>query len=309
MEDTRYLVASLMSDEQKATFEENGEIDFSYTMPGTGRFRVNIFRQRKSHAAAIRVIRTTIPTIDELMLPPILKDIAMSTNGLFLVTGHTGSGKSTSLAAIMRHINEYKSCHMITIEDPIEYVHPHGKAIVNQREVNDDTKSFTSALRASLREDPDVILVGEMRDLETISTAVTAAETGHFVMSTLHTSGAIQTIDRILDVFPPHQQQQIRAQLSMVLTGILSQHLIPKADDSGRVAAVELLIATDAVRNIIREGKTFQLETVMQTNIKNNMLPMDYSLAKLVRAGKITRQKALTFSHDPGTLERYMNAY
>jgi twitching motility protein PilT len=198
---------------------------------------------------------------------------------------------------------------MLTIEDPIEYVHPHGAAIVNQREVNDDTKSFSNALRAALREDPDVILVGEMRDLETISTAVTAAETGHFVMSTLHTSGAIQTIDRILDVFPPHQQHQIRAQLSMVLSGILSQHLIPKADGSGRIAAVELLIATDAVRNIIREGKTFQLETVMQTNIKNNMLPMDYSLARLIRASKITRQNALTFSHDPGTLERYMNAY
>jgi len=309
MQDVGCLLLPMMNDVQKKNFMENGDVDFSYIIPGTSRFRVNVFKQRKSCAAAIRVIRSSIPSVDDMMLPNILKDIAMSKNGLFLVTGHTGSGKSTTLAAMMRHINENRNCHIITIEDPIEYIHQHGRAIINQREVNDDTWSFSNALRAALREDPDVILVGEMRDLETISTAVTAAETGHFVMSTLHTSGAIQTVDRILDVFPPHQQQQVRTQLSMALSGILSQHLIPRADGRGRIAAIELLISNDAVRNIIREGKTYQLETVMQTNIKNNMLPMDFSLAQLVRSGMVSRQTGLPFCKDPGIFERYLNVY
>ena len=309
VESAQDTIFSLMNEGQRAKLMEIGELDFSYAVPGIGRFRVNVFRQRKSLAAAIRVIRPTVPAIDELSMPAILKDFALSKNGLFLVTGHTGSGKSTTLAAMMRHINENKSCHMITIEDPIEYIHTHGKSIVNQREVNDDTLGFSNALRAALREDPDVILVGEMRDLETISTAVTASETGHFVMSTLHTSGAIQTIDRIIDVFPPHQQQQIRTQLAMVVTCILSQHLIPRANGDGRVAAIELLIANDAVRNIIREGKTYQLQTVLQTNIKNNMIPMDYSLARLVREGVITQQMGRTYCNDEETYQRYLSVY
>jgi twitching motility protein PilT len=217
-------------------------------------------------------------------------------------------GKTTTLYAILKHLHDgTRKIH--TIEDPIEYIHPHGKAMVNQREVNDDTHSFSNALRAALREDPDIILVGEMRDLETIATAVTASETGHFVMSTLHTSGAAQTIDRIVDVFPPHQQQQIRTQLAVVITGVLSQHLIPKADGNGRVAALELLIANDAVRNIIREGKTYQLATVLQTNIKNDMMPLDYNIAGLVRSGAITHQKGLSYCNDPENFRRYLSAY
>ena len=307
MEDSQAILIPLMGDDHRKTFIELGEVDFSYAQPGIGRFRVNIFKQRKSIAGAFRVIRPMIPSIDELELPNTLKNIAMSKNGLFLVTGHTGSGKSTTLAAMVRHINETKSCHMITIEDPIEYIHPHGKSIVNQREVNDDTLSFANALRAALREDPDVILVGEMRDLETISTAVTAAETGHFVMSTLHTSSAVQTIERIIDVFPPHQQQQVRTQLAMVITGILSQHLIPTANGKGRIAAYELLISNDAVRNIIREGKSYQLETVLQTNTKNEMMPMDLCLANLVRAGTITQQMGLTYCNEMEMFQRYLN--
>jgi len=300
------LILPLMNDEQRKKQSDAGEYDFSYAIHGLGRFRVNVYRQRKSMAAAIRVINPLVPSIDQLGLPHILKDIALSKNGLFLVTGHTGSGKSTTLAAMMRHINENKGCHMITIEDPIEYVHRHGQSIVNQREVGDDTQSFSSALRAALREDPDVVLVGEMRDLETIATAITATETGHFVMSTVHTPGAVQTVDRIIDVFPPYQQQQVRTQLAMVITGILSQHLIPRADGSGRIAAVELLIANDAVRNIIREGKTYQLHNVMQTSIKADMIPMDYNLARLVREGVITQQMGRAYCNDLETFSRYL---
>jgi len=307
-DETEKLLDPLMNDDLKQQFAEKGEVDFSHTIRGTGRFRVNVFRQRKSYAAAFRVIRPLIPSIDELRLPPILKDLAMSKNGMFLVTGHTGSGKSTTLASMIRHINETKGCHLITIEDPIEYVHPHGRSLINQREVNDDTLCFSSALRAALREDPDVILVGEMRDIETIATAVTAAETGHFVMSTLHTSSAVQTIERVIDVFPPHQQQQVRTQLAMTLTAVLSQHLVPRADGTGRVAAVELMIVNDAVRNIIREGKTYQLETVMQTSMKHGMVPMDHNLAALTRAGIITKESGLLYCHDPEMYHRYLTA-
>lgn len=309
MDDTSNYANQLLSPEMRNVLNEKGEADFSYAIPGIGRYRVNVYRQRKSLAAAIRVIRPNVPTIDELGLPPILKEISLRKGGLFLVTGPTGSGKSTTLAAMMRHINENKNCHVITIEDPIEYVHSHGRAMINQREVNDDTLSFSNALRAALREDPDVILVGEMRDFETISTAITASETGHFVMSTLHTSSAAQTIDRIIDVFPPHQQQQIRTQLASVIEGVLAQRLIRTADDEGRVAAVELMVATDAIRNIIREGKTYQINTMLQTGIKNDMIPMDYYLAGLVKKGMITYQQGISNSFDPEVFKRYSSTY
>lgn len=310
MDDTAEYAKNLLGfDELRRKLDESGEVDFSYAIPGVGRYRVNVYRQRKSLAAAIRVIRPKVPTVDELELPPILKDIALKKGGLFLVTGPTGSGKSTTLAAMMRHINENKNCHMITIEDPIEYVHNHGKAMVNQREVNDDTMSFANALRAALREDPDVILVGEMRDFETISTAITASETGHFVMSTLHTSSAAQTIDRVIDVFPPYQQQQIKTQLAAVIEGVLAQRLIRTADGQDRVAAVELMIANDAIRNVIREGKTYQINTIMQTGIKNDMIPMDYYLSSLVKRGLLTYQQGVEHAFDAETFKRYMSAF
>lgn len=309
MEDTTEYANQLLSPELRKVINEKGEVDFSYAIPRVGRYRVNVYKQRKSYASAIRVIRPNVPTIDELELPPVLKEIALKKGGLFLVTGPTGSGKSTTLAAMMRHINENKNCHVITIEDPIEYVHSHGKAMINQREVNDDTLSFSNALRAALREDPDVILVGEMRDFETISTAITASETGHFVMSTLHTSSAAQTIDRIIDVFPPYQQQQIRTQLASVIEGVLAQRLIRTADGDGRVAAVELMVANDAIRNIIREGKTYQINTMMQTGIRNEMIPMDYYLAGLVKKGILTYQQGMANAFDPEIFKRYTATY
>lgn len=309
MNDTAEYANQLLPPAMRTVLDEKGEVDFSYAIPGVGRYRVNVYKQRKSLAAALRVIRPNVPTIDELELPPILKDISLKKGGLFLVTGPTGSGKSTTLAAMMRHINENKNCHVITIEDPIEYVHSHGRAMIHQREVNDDTLSFSNALRSALREDPDVILVGEMRDFETISTAITASETGHFVLSTLHTSSAAQTIDRIIDVFPPYQQQQIRTQLASVIEGVLAQRLIRTADGYGRVAAVELMVATDAIRNIIREGKTYQINTMMQTGIKNDMIPLDYYLAGLVKKGILTYQQGISNSFDPEVFKRYTAIY
>jgi twitching motility protein PilT len=306
MKDTMEYSRVIMPDIMRGILEEKGEADFSYAIPGVARYRVNIYKQRKSYAAAIRVIRPKIPTLEELGLPDILKDISLKKSGLFLVTGPTGSGKSTTLAAMMRYINENKNCHMITIEDPIEYVHQHGEAMVNQREVNDDTLSFSNALRAALREDPDVILVGEMRDFETISTAITASETGHFVMSTLHTSSAAQTIDRVIDVFPPHQQQQIRTQLASVIEGVLAQRLIRTADGSQRIAAIELMVANDAIRNIIREGKTYQINTVMQTGIKQDMIPMDYYIASLVKRNLLSYRQGMENAFDVEVFKRYM---
>ena len=304
--DTENIALELMDQSQTATFQEKGEVDFSYAIKGLCRFRVNIYRQRKSYAVALRIIYYEIPSIDSLGLPEILKDLAMKPRGLFLVTGPTGSGKSTTLASMVGHINTHRSCHVLTIEEPVEYLHKHGKSMINQREVGDDTQSFNNALRAGLREDPDVILVGEMRDLETISTAVSASETGHFVMSTLHTTSASQTVDRIIDVFPPHQQNQIKSQLAAVLQGIVCQQLIPTSDKTGRVAAIELLIVTDAVRNLIREGKTFQINTILQTNIKNSMCPMDYSLAKLVKSGIISQVDAYSRCIDRDLLKSYL---
>jgi len=306
-EDTKRLINELLDENQHKRLEEFGEVDFSFAIPGASRFRVNVYKQRKSLAAAIRVVLQNIPSIDELGLPAILKTLALKPRGLVLVTGPTGSGKSTTLASMVRHINTNRNCHVITIEDPIEYLHKHQNCMINQREIGDDTRSFSNALRSALREDPDVIMVGEMRDLETISTAVMASETGHLVMSTLHTTTAAQTIDRVIDVFPPNQQQQIKVQLAAVLQGIICQQLIPLSDGSGRVAAMEVLIVNDAVRNMIREGKTHQIDTVIQTGLKADMIPMDLSLANLVKRKMVTVGEASTRCVNPELFSRYLN--
>ena len=285
---------------------EIGEMDTSYSMQGMGRFRVNIFKQRNSDAIAIRVIAIKIPTIDELNHPPVIKDLVKKQRGLVLVTGPTGSGKSTTLAAMINEINTTREAHIITLEDPIEYLHKHNMCIINQREIGKDSKSYQNALRAILREDPDVILVGEMRDLETISIAITAAETGHLVFSTLHTIGAAKTIDRIIDVFPPHQQQQIRVQLAAVLQGVVSQQLVRTLDDNGRVAALEIMMTTPGIQNLVREGKTHQIESAIQTGSKYGMKTMDMALAELYKKGIITSETALVSSVDRETIKRIM---
>ncbi len=306
-EDTKRLVNELLDENQHKRLVEFGEVDFSYVIPGTSRFRINVYKQRKSLAAAIRVILPNIPSIDELGLPDILKTMALKPRGLVLVTGPTGSGKSTTLAAMVRHINTNRNCHVITIEDPIEYLHKHQNCMINQREIGDDTRSFSNALRSALREDPDVIMVGEMRDLETIATAVMASETGHLVLSTLHTTTAAQTIDRVMDVFPPNQQQQIKIQLAAVLQGIICQQLLPRTDGSGRVAAMEVLVVNDAVRNMIREGKTHQIDTVIQMGLKADMIPMDLSLANLVKRKEVAMGDATTRCVNPELFGKYLS--
>ena len=305
-EDTRSLAYSLVNEDQIKRLEQNGEVDFSYSIPSVGRFRVNIFRQRGSFSVVLRVLSSKIPTIDELGLPPIFKELALKPRGLILVTGPTGSGKSTTLASIIDYINNNRRGHILTLEDPIEYLHKHNRCVVNQREIGDDSHTFSSALRASLREDPDVLLVGEMRDLETISIAVSAAETGHLVLSTLHTVSAAQTVDRIIDMFPSNQQQQIKVQLSGVLQGVISQQLLRLTGGHGRIAALEILLFTDAIRNVIREGKTQQIPSMMQTAISQGMLTMDYSLAQLVKNRKITLQDAMLHCSDAEMLRRYL---
>lgn len=305
-ENTEKLCLGMLNLKQREELIAKGEVDFSYGIPNVSRFRVNVYRQRKSIGAAIRIIMTTIPTIASLKLPKILEELAMKPRGLILVTGPTGSGKSTTLAAMIDYINSVRSCHILTLEEPIEYLHKHRKSMVNQREVGDDSLSFANGLRAALREDPDVILVGEMRDLETISTAISAAETGHLVLSTLHTTSAAQTIDRIIDVFPPYQQTQIRVQLASVIQGIIAQQLLVTADNHGRVAALEVLLGTDAVRNTIREGKVHQIQSYIQTGHKVGMMSMDYSLAQLVRQARITSETAFMYCQDPETLQRYL---
>ncbi len=305
-DDTKEICYYFMSPGMAKTYEGKGEVDFAWSIPGFNRFRVNVYRQRGSCAAALRMIKKDIPTIAELRLPVVLNTMALKTRGLFLVTGPSGSGKSTTLAAMVGYINNNRACHILTIEDPIEYVHKHHQAIINQREIGSDSASFANALRAALREDPDVILVGEMRDHESISTTISAAETGHFVMSTLHTNSAVQTVDRIIDVFPPHQQQQVRTQLSTVLQGIICQQLIPSADGTIMVPATEVLVANDAIRNLIREGAIHQIDTVLQTNIKNGMMPMDYSLAQLVKTNTITRESAFSHCFNPEILKQYL---
>ncbi len=306
-EDTLAFAEQLMSETQRQEFKEKGETDFSYSIAGLSRFRVNAFHQRGSVGLVMRTINTEIPPLDKLGLPEVVHTFAIKKKGLLLVTGPTGSGKSTTLASIIDLINETRGEHILTLEDPIEFMHPHKKSIVNQREIGADSDSFSKALRSALRQDPDVILVGEMRDLETISTAITAAETGHLVMGTLHTMDAAQTIDRIIDVFPSHQQQQIRVQLANTLVGVLSQQLLKKVG-GGRVAAVEALVANPAVRNLIREGKIFQIQSIMQTGGRQGMITMDASLKRLYDEGEITREDALTYAVDVGEMEKLLGS-
>jgi twitching motility protein PilT len=305
---TREVVYSILNNDQRQRLETDWQIDFAYPVPGLGRFRVNAYFQRASIGAAFRLIPFEILTIDELGLPPVVHEFGRKPRGFVLVTGPTGSGKSTTLAAVVDEVNETREDHILTIEDPIEFLHAHKRCIVNQRELGADAQSFSAALRGALRQDPDVILVGEMRDLETIQTALTAAETGHLVLATLHTQDAPQTIDRIIDVFPSHQQGQVRTQLSVALQGIVTQQLLPTLDGSGRVVAAEVLIPTAAVRNLIREGKTHQIASVMQTGSAQGMQTMDASLASLVRAGKISIQTAESRSSTPDELRRLLGA-
>jgi twitching motility protein PilT len=303
---TRELIYNILSKDQRQRLENEWELDFSYSLPRTARFRVNIYFQRSSLGAAFRTIPHEIKSLGELGLPRAVEDMTDKPRGLVLVTGPTGSGKSTTLAAMIDRINETKNEHIISVEDPIEFQHSHKRCIVNQREVNQDTRSFAQALKHVLRQDPDVILVGEMRDLETISLAVTAAETGHLVFGTLHTQDAPQTVDRVIDVFPPHQQHQVRAQLANALQGVITQTLIPRRDAKGRVVACEVLVPTPAVRNLIREGKNHQIYSAMQTGSKFGMQTMDAALVDLVRRGLISRQEAEKRSSNPDELRRLM---
>jgi twitching motility protein PilT len=304
----REVVYSILTNDQRQRLETDWQIDFAYSIPGHGRYRVNSYFQRASIGAAFRLIPSSMPKLSSLGLPPVLEDFTKKPRGFVLVTGPTGSGKSTSLAAMIDLINETRQEHIMTIEDPIEFLHMHKKCIVNQRELGADAKSFALALKAALRQDPDVILVGEMRDLETISTALTAAETGHLVFATLHTQDTAQTVDRIVDVFPPEQQGQVRVQLSVALQGIVTQQLLPRAEGQGRVCGTEVLVPTPAVRNLIREGKTHQLYSALQTGAMHGMQTMDASLAQLVREQKITRELAEARSSAPEELRRLMGA-
>ncbi|MFL0249942.1 type IV pilus twitching motility protein PilT [Clostridium neuense] len=291
-EDSSKYAKKILGDDYEK-YLKVGEYDKSYSISGVGRFRVNVYRQRGSDAIAIRVVELKIPSLKELNFPMVIKDLLENKRGLILVTGPTGSGKSTTLASMINEINCTRSEHIITLEDPIEYVHKHNKSIINQREIGKDCTSYKDALKSILREDPDVILIGEMRDLETISTAITAAETGHLVLSTLHTIGAAKTIDRIVDVFPDHQQQQIRIQLSGVLQGIVSQQLLSRKDGKGRVAALEIMMATPGIQNLIREGKTHQIQSLVQTGSKYGMKTMDMSIEELYKHGIISYDVAI----------------
>ncbi len=297
-DDLHEMVYEVLTDEQKSRLEEHWDLDFSVELQNLGRFRVNAFRHRLGEGIVFRVIPSRIKSLEELGLPPVLGELALKDRGLILVTGPTGSGKSTTLAAMVDLINDRRTCHVITIEDPIEFVHEHRRSVINQREVGMNAKSFAQALRAALREDPDVILVGELRDLETISMALTAAETGHLVMATLHTSSAAKTIHRIIDVFPSAQQEQIRVQLAESLLAVVAQTLLPTTDGKGRVAAVEVLVATPAVRNMIRENKVHQLPSAIQTGSKDGMQSLDQALRNLLKAGKISADVAQRWATD-----------
>ena len=305
-EDTERLVREALSEKQFEVLKDKGEVDFSYASPGKGRFRVNAYIQRGSYGMALRIIPLEIPTMQQLGLPSVLSDLTRLPRGLILVTGPTGSGKSTTLATMIDQINRERNVHILTLEDPIEYLHRHQKSIVNQREIGSDSQSFANALRGALRQDPDVILVGEMRDLDTISIAITAAETGHLVLSTLHTLGAAKTIDRIIDVFPPYQQQQVRVQLASVIQAVISQQLLPKADGKGRVAAHEIMIATPAIRNLVREDKIHQIDTSIQTGGKFRMQTMDSSLVDLYNRGLIRKDIALTQAVNQEEIKKYI---
>jgi len=299
------MVFSLLDEDQKQILLRDKEFDFSFAFGDLGRFRVNAFHERGNLAAAMRLISNEIRSVEQLGLPKVINNFANYPRGLVLITGPTGSGKSSTLAALVDKINNERAVHIITVEDPIEYTHQSKKAVIVQREVHYDTYSFSAALRSALREDPDVVLIGEMRDLETIAAAITIAETGHLVFATLHTNSASQSIDRMIDVFPPHQQPQVRAQLGNILMAICSQRLIP-ALGGGRVPAAEVLIATPAVRNIIREGKNYQLEAVIQTGAEYGMQGMDRVLVSLVHAGSISYDEARNYAVDPEELDRLM---
>ncbi|MFP7493485.1 type IV pilus twitching motility protein PilT [Terribacillus saccharophilus] len=299
-QDTEQMARAILSAKLWERFEEVGEVDFSYSIPGISRFRINIYLQRGCVSLAVRVVPRKVPTLHDLDLPEVLKVLAGKPQGLILVTGPTGSGKSTTLAAMIHHMNTSMQRHIITLEDPIEYLHKHNECIIDQREVGLDTENFANGLRACLRQDPDVILVGELRDLETISTAITAAETGHLVLATLHTSSAAQTVDRIIDVFPAEQQPQIRIQLASVLTAVLSQRLVRRADGQGRKALTELLINTSAIKNLIRNGKMHQIPSIMQTARDQGMHTMDMSIRKMIAAGIVTMEQVAPFLEERG---------
>ncbi|HVX32662.1 MAG TPA: type IV pilus twitching motility protein PilT [Solirubrobacterales bacterium] len=303
---TREVVYGILNDDQRKRFENDQQLDFAYAIPGVARFRVNCFFQRGAVSAAFRLIPHEIPALDSLGVPPVLRELTRKPRGFVLVTGPTGSGKSTTLAAMIDAINVEREDHILTIEDPIEFLHRHKRSIVNQREVGSDAPDFARGLRAALRQDPDVILVGEMRDLETVSTALTAAETGHLVFATLHTQSTAQTVDRVIDVFPPEQQAQVRTQLSIALQGIVTQQLLPTSDGRGRVVACEVLIPTPAIRNLIREGKTHQIYAAVQTAGATGMQTMDADLARLVRSGRIGRQLAEQRASVPEELSRLL---
>lgn len=302
------IVEQMCPDELKKKVYAHLDTDFSYVTKRGYRHRVNVYRQRNHTAIAIRLLRNDIPTLEDLLLPPILADFAMRPRGLVLVTGPTGSGKSTTLAGMIDYVNVNRSAHVITVEDPIEYVHEHKRCMVNQREVGPDVPDFASALRAALREDPDVILVGEMRDFETISAAVTAAETGHLVFSTLHTTSASDTINRIIDVYPEHQQGQIRTQLANNLVGVISQTLLPKQDNSGRIAALEILNVTDAVSAMIRDAKVHLIQSAIQSGKQYGMMCLDQELARLAKTGVVHEVDALEKCHDKTEFYRYFNS-
>ena len=302
-EQTEKLIFDFLTDEQREQFLKNKELDFSLASGRRHRFRVNVYRQKGAVTAAFRPIPETIPALEELGLPEAVNEIAEVKQGLVLVTGPTGHGKTTTQAALIDLINNERACHIITVEDPIEYVHTHKRSIVDQREVGGDTNSFPTALKYVLRQDPDVILIGEMRDLETIKAALTAAETGHLVFATLHTNDAIQTVDRIIDVFPGHEQQQIRFQLSLTLHSIISQRLLPNADNTGRVLACEMLLNTPAISHLIRDAKTHQVYSVMETSIREGMITMDKAVKTLYKGGQITEEDARAQMKNPDELE------
>ncbi|MBD3292258.1 MAG: PilT/PilU family type 4a pilus ATPase [Armatimonadia bacterium] len=301
------MIYDILTDDQVQRFETDLELDCSYAFQDVARFRVNVYRDRGTVASALRLIPRRIPTIEELNLPNVVLDLSRRVRGLILVTGPTGSGKSTTLASMINQINHERAEHIITIEDPIEYLHSHNKSVINQRELGQDTHSFNNALRASLREDPDVILVGEMRDLETIQLAVTCAETGHLVMATLHTNSAAESVDRMIDVFPPAQQEQIRIQLSNNLQAILSQQLLRRAGQPGRIAAIEVMVANSAIRNLIREAKTHQITSHIQTSAGTGMQTMDQALRDLYQASMITYDDAMRRAQNPIELEKLIH--
>jgi len=303
-EQAKDLIYSVMSEEHRRAFESGAELDFAFELPGLARFRANVFRQRYGMSAVYRVIIAKIRTLDDLGTPPILRELAMRERGLVLVTGPTGSGKSTTLAAMIDYVNENRNGHIITIEDPIEFVHESKKCLVQQREVGTHTESFAAALRSALREDPDILLVGELRDLETTALAVTAAETGHLVFGTLHTNSAAKTIDRLIDIFPADRQSQIRTMLSESLEGVIAQTLLPTADGKGRAAALEVLIGVPALRNLIREGKTTQIASVMQVGSQHGMQTLDQAIMELLASGKISKEEAQSRTTNPRLAEQ-----